>query len=607
MIMSYRRKLLIPLNEGDRLDGGFIIERYIDKGTFGHVYLAHTDLRKSFEVAIKVVLIESELNAAQLEHEFKVMDRIRHDNVLRVYLPVHATFNDQKLLLLPMEYAEGGNLGGWLYNNDVIGRKEQALEYFRQVCTGVSAIHAEGLAHLDLKPGNLLFKDGIIKVADFGLSRNLKTGSNASPILKRDGVGTHYYMAPEQTLSANTETDVDRRADIYALGCILFEMLKGNPPYSGTKEEIYFKIKHEVLPNVDDLEPYLQTIILKCLCKAPKDRFQNIKELIDVLDVGEGIRRTVEQPATSVKPPIKPRKTYSWRMITGAIIIFAVAASAYFRPDIIKNVVSRISALASPLQNPFKDSTTGMEFVPVKGGCFQMGDTFGGGGDNDEKPVHDVCVSDFAMGKYEVTVGQFRRFVEANGYKTDAEKGDGCRIWTGSAWKFKSDSSWKNPGYSQEESHPVTCVSWNDATAFATWLTGTGGRQYQLPTEAEWEYAARSGGKGENYAGGDNVDAVAWYSGNSGLKAHPVGQKQANSLGIYDMSGNVWEWVQDWKGGYSSDRKQDAQGPSTGTYRVNRGGSWGRDARDVRAANRGDDLPNRSYSTLGFRLASPVQ
>ncbi len=179
-----------------------------------------------------------------------------------------------------------------------------------------------------------------------------------------------------------------------------------------------------------------------------------------------------------------------------------------------------------------------IEMVNIHGGCFQMGDNFGDGF-SDEKPVHGVCVSDFAIGKYEVTVAQFRSFVNATDYSTEAEKGDGCYVLTEGDWAKNASFNWKNPGFSQEDTHPVACVSWNDATTYIRWLSGQSGRKYRLRTEAEWEYAARSGGKRERYSGGDNVYAVAWYSGNSWSKTQPVGQKQANGLGIYDMSGNV--------------------------------------------------------------------
>lgn len=223
-----------------------------------------------------------------------------------------------------------------------------------------------------------------------------------------------------------------------------------------------------------------------------------------------------------------------------------------------------------------KDPTTGMEFILVKGGCFQMGDTFGDG-ESDEKPVHEVCVDDFYMGKYEVTQGQWKAIMGNNpSYFKDC--GDNC---------------------------PVEQVSWNDIQEFTNKLNQKTGKNYRLPTEAEWEYAAKSGGKNEKYAGSNDIDSVAWYSSNSGSKTHPVGQKQPNGLGIYDMSGNVWEWVQDWydEKYYKNSPKNNPKGASSGEDRVLRGGSWIDGARNARSANRGWGNPVDRDDFNGFRVA----
>ncbi|MBV5329373.1 MAG: SUMF1/EgtB/PvdO family nonheme iron enzyme [Chlorobium sp.] len=213
-------------------------------------------------------------------------------------------------------------------------------------------------------------------------------------------------------------------------------------------------------------------------------------------------------------------------------------------------------------------------FIRVPGGCFQMGDTFGGG-DDDEKPVHEICISDFAIGKYEVTQWQWQK-VMGNNPSHFNNCGDDC---------------------------PVEQVSWNDVQKFIVKLNNETGAKYRLPTEAEWEYAARSGGKLDRYSGGDNVDAVAWHLGNSDSKTHRVGQKLANGLGIYDMSGNVWEWVSDWYGSYSGNRQQDPQRPASGSDHVDRGGGWGNGAKYVRSAVRGGVVAGDFGSSLGFRLA----
>lgn len=225
-----------------------------------------------------------------------------------------------------------------------------------------------------------------------------------------------------------------------------------------------------------------------------------------------------------------------------------------------------------------RDQTKGMEMVFVKGGCYRMGDTFGdfGEADNDEKPVHEVCVDDFYIGKYEVTQGQWRAVMGNN------------------PSYFKNCSS----------TCPVEQVSWNDVQDFIGRLNQRTGQRYRLPTEAEWEYAARSGGKQEKYAGGDRVDSVAWYKDNFGRSTHPVGKKRSNGLGIYDMSGNVWEWTQDRfdKNYYSNSPRNNPTGPSSDSKRVRRGGCWNNSLRHTRAANRGNDTPEKRLNGVGFRL-----
>jgi formylglycine-generating enzyme required for sulfatase activity len=252
---------------------------------------------------------------------------------------------------------------------------------------------------------------------------------------------------------------------------------------------------------------------------------------------------------------------------------------------------------------PATSSVGGMQMILVKGGCFQMGSN---DGDSDERPVHEVCLSDYYIGQYEVTVGQFREFVNAQGYRTDAERGGGCYYWTGSKWEMSRSKSWQAPGFEQTDNDPVACVSWNDAQEFIKWLNQKTGQRFRLPTEAEWEYAARSGGKSEKWAGTSSEASLgqyAWYDANAGGKTHPVGRKQANGLGLYDMSGNVWEWVQDWYGGYSGGRQSNPAGPASGEHRVLRGGSWSYNVDNVRASTRNRLNPGSGYDDVGFRCA----
>ncbi len=244
---------------------------------------------------------------------------------------------------------------------------------------------------------------------------------------------------------------------------------------------------------------------------------------------------------------------------------------------------------------PTYTDANGIKYGLIPAGRFQMGST---GGDSDEARVHGVQISEnIYMSQHEVTVGQFRRFVEATGYQTDAEEKRSCFDWN--ALEDKKGASWRNPGLQQTNTHPVVCVSWNDATAFAEWAGG------RLPTEAEWEYAARAGTTGD-YAG--DLDAMAWYRANSNNSTHPVGQKAPNDWGLYDMHGNVWEWVQDWYDSdyYDGSPTRDPKGPASGSRRVIRGGSWYNDAWSVRSANRLLHTPDLRSNVIGFRIVRTV-
>ena len=235
---------------------------------------------------------------------------------------------------------------------------------------------------------------------------------------------------------------------------------------------------------------------------------------------------------------------------------------------------------ASAAPNKVVDSTTGMEFVSVPAGCFKMGDA-SDTGEDDEKPVHDVCLDGFSIGAYEVTQGQWQKVMGTNpaNFKTC---GDSC---------------------------PVENISWNDAQTFVAKLNTLSKSNYRLPTEAEWEYAARSGGKQELYSGSVDPNAVAWIESNSGQTTHPVGKKLANGLGIFDMSGNVFEWTADWyaEDFYSKSPKQNPVGPAAGKFKVNRGGSWYIEAAGVRTTIRGSNEPDKRSSNLGLRLVAPVK
>ena len=229
-----------------------------------------------------------------------------------------------------------------------------------------------------------------------------------------------------------------------------------------------------------------------------------------------------------------------------------------------------VPAVALSFFEPRTYTVKGVSFtmIPVEGGTFQMGDS-------DEKPVHRVTLSDYYIGQTEVTQ---------------------------ELWKAVMG---RNPSDFKGAKNPVNNVSWNDCQKFIKKLNKLTKQNFRLPTEAEWEFAARGGNKsrGYKYSGSDNLGSVAWYKDNSSSAVNPVGSKSPNELGLYDMSGNVWEWCADWYGSYSSSSQINPMGYSSGSGRVIRGGSWSGGATICRVANRGGNTPADSYGNLGLRLA----
>ncbi|MGX7686432.1 formylglycine-generating enzyme family protein [Flectobacillus roseus] len=245
--------------------------------------------------------------------------------------------------------------------------------------------------------------------------------------------------------------------------------------------------------------------------------------------------------------------------------------------------------------------------VQVEGGTFQMGST---SGQSDEQPIHNVTLNTFNIGQYEVSVSDFKKFIDATGYQTDAEKNGGSYVYDGNLWPYKNGINWRcdvagNIRPTTDYTHPVIHVSWNDALAYCNWLSIQTGKSYRLPTEAEWEFAARGGklSKGYTYSGSNTIGSIAWYGSNSGNITHPLAQKLTNEIGIYDMTGNVWEWCQDWYGPYTATNQTNPTGASTGINRVLRGGSWFDNTQDSRITYRLNRVPTNRVSNCGFRVA----
>jgi formylglycine-generating enzyme required for sulfatase activity/serine/threonine protein kinase len=300
----------------------------------------------------------------------------------------------------------------------------------------------------------------------------------------------------------------------------------------------------------------------------------------------------------------------SWKtMAVGLLLILIFFALILYRPDDDSAAVQAGNKTASGKDHPSDSLLPPM--VEIPGGVFLMGFD-GKGATGPEQPVHPVLVSDFSLGKYEVTIGDFRKFVAATGYKTTAEKEGSTFIYDNGSSK-KAAVNWRHDINGNlvdlaQANLPVVHVSWYDAVAYCNWLSEKTKRECRLPTEAEWEYATLGGKRGNifSFNSGNNLSDISWNGENAENTYHQVGGKKPNELGLFDMIGNVYEWCADWydPNAYRSAKAENPAGPASGDKKVIRGGSWYRegDGEYYRPTLRFLLDPNERGAKVGFRV-----
>ena len=632
----------------------------IGKGGFGVVFKAYDTYLDRY-VALKMSEVADENDSTRLANEVKLAAKLPvHPNIAHyeecyTFATPLGTYDFGVL-----QFYNDGSLDDLIKKN--VLTTDEKISILKQILNGIGFLHSNRIVHRDLKPRNILIarrgEKYIPKITDFGISKEFDAANSAAFGNSMVGAGTLAYSSPEQL----SERSMHRNTDLWSYGVIAYQLFTGELPFttgsysvtsSDGRMELFRQVNSGILPEaVNTIPEPWQGAIRRLLVVDPMVRFRGCTAVKDYIvsgkeqeaqspassadaeeeDLQETRREISAEPvakkevdtpakkATSpapvseadedvestrrestpqpVKPVVKPaapkaepvvsstpkkevppttvqedrpKSKKPWIWIGAAVV--AVLLGVLLWPkgtpqtdfdSLLANadVVERVNGVEIPM-------------VYVPGGTFTMGATSEQGSDagSDEKPTHQVTLDGFYIGTTEVTQAQW-----------EAVMGD-------------------NPSVFRGANLPVDSVSYDDALEFCRCLSELTGKHYTLPTEAQWEYAARGGQSGgTKYSGGNTIGDVAWYDGNSNGQTHPVATKSPNALGLYDMSGNVWEWCLDWYGDYPSLAQTNPQGPSSGDSRVRRGGSWLVSAESCRVSSRTDNIPSDCNFNYGFRI-----
>jgi formylglycine-generating enzyme required for sulfatase activity len=536
------------LDAGVEPIAGYTLVRLLGRGGFGEVWEASAP--GGVHVALKFIRLESQ--AAEVEQRaLKVICNIRHPHLLDVQFATRVA----ECLVIAMPLCDE-NLMDRLRASPAGLPRDELLGYMEELAHAVDFLNEPrhrgedgslvGVQHRDIKPLNIFLVGGSVRLADFGLAKILESASGV-----HTGIMTVAYAAPEVSTGR-----MSRWTDQYSLAVTYVQLRTGKLPFVG-KSLVQVRHAHSNNPpNLSGLSEDERPVVARALAKQPEQRWPTCREFVRALIAAaqEDDRRAPDPAATTLitrRVPARP-------------------------PKVISN-------------------TIGMKLVLIPAGEFLMGspdpDTQAYG---NEKPQRRVRITrPFYLGATPVTQGQYRLIVGTN------------------------PSSFKGA-----EDLPVESITWHEAVAFCNTLSEReglkpfyhsgsgahlGGDGYRLPTEAEWEYACRTGST-TRFSFGDDEASLgehAWFSGNSGSQTHPVGQKHPNAWGLYDMHGNVWEWCEDWYEAnyYAKSPDADPLCLSGASGHVVRGGCWSRAPRFARSAYRVSGSPEARSDGLGFRLA----
>lgn len=588
---------------GDVIAGRYEFVRVLGRGGMGVVCLCKDMKDEGRTVALKTVpdiLRSDEASAAALREEFRGMLRLTHDGIVTV----RSLEDDEFRFYIVMDYAKGETLEDYLKKHPKPGLAI-TREVVRRLAKALDYAHEKNMVHRDVKPANVMVQiDGetvkSLKLLDFGLGLRIKESvSHVSGILTG---GTPAYKSPEQWRPDLYGFKLTAKTDQYALALLAYEMLDGHYPfYSFDITTFPNAVLSVPPPKINGLPDAVNDALQKALAKKPEDRFDSCMAFAEAW---EGAQSATSRSSNAEMPKRQQSIVTPTPLPQPPIVTSAPQASA--------ESVEKKGNLTFKLADDVD-----LEMIWIPAGTFMMGSPEDEQGRNDNEKQHQVTLTKgFWIGRYPVTQAQYK-----------AVTGKKPSYFTGLFSMMKKNN-------------PVESVSWDKAMHFCSVLNEThaseipSGYEFCFPTEAQWEYACRgdtttalnSGLNLINAEGEDpRLSALGWYDKNSDDKPHPVGEKKPNNWGLYDMHGNVWEWCRDWYDNYPTGVVTDPIGPSSGSYRVCRGGAGDCTAKYCRSAKRGfyyqgKIIPIPSYNScpceirgndwslsyhglLGFRLA----
>ncbi|MEW6304713.1 MAG: bifunctional serine/threonine-protein kinase/formylglycine-generating enzyme family protein [Verrucomicrobiota bacterium] len=622
---SFADETVRVLTPAQRVFQRYLLRKMLGRGGMGVVWLAH-DEKLQRDVALKFLpdIVRMDASAFDLlKREARKNLEVTHPHIVRIYDFV----DDDTSAAISMEYIDGITLSKLRVDREKkFFEPDELTVWISQLCAALDYAHNEAkLIHRDLKPSNLMVNSkGRLKITDFGIARSV-SDSISRVTADRSTAGTLAYMSPQQ-LRGEKASAVD---DIYSVGVTIYELLTSLPPFHSG--DIGQQVENKRPPRMSERRKELgldgeaipeawEETVAACLSKDPWSRPQSTVEVVQRLGLPALSTGHVVVSGASIGS--RWRRARSWEMLAGVCFLVALVAglSWYFNKDSMNQASN-----ATPSARPAEKRPAANKAAPTKAGPSDevfddlatprvvpnvFGNLAPGQSWENSLGMRFVPVGKVGLSVWETRVQDFAAFVDATGHTTTTN------IWSFGleGWK-RATNSWKEPGQLQSQLHPVCCVSWEDAMTFCRWLTETerkAGRlsnfqRYRLPYAAEWSQAAGESlfpwgedwpppNRAANLAGSEvrdggwpkNREIIDGYEDQVSRTA-PVGSFTANSLGIHDLAGNVWEWCMDWS-------------DSSRLRRVFCGGAWDTTSSDLlKIGYQEPKEPNRGNQTIGFR------